>query len=108
MNVSLKVTIKVRVKGNMLLQSLQTLARVNSVNSTNILSLIPFMWNFFYEFTSKWLICKCMEIVYWEKEWRLENKYKSKVKENLLSPSLNEKLGLDLTLELIWFRVKKS
>jgi len=52
--------------------------------------------------------CKCMEIVYWEKEWRLENKYKSKVKENLLSPSLNEKLGLDLTLELIWFRVKKS
>jgi hypothetical protein len=43
MNVGLKVTIKVRVKDNMLLQSLQTLARVNSVNSTNILSLIPFM-----------------------------------------------------------------
>ncbi len=105
MNVGLKVTIKVRVKDNMLLQSLQTLARVNSVNSTNILSLIPFMWIFFYECTSKWLICKCMEIVYWEKEWRLENKYKSKVKGNLLSPSLNEKLGSDLTLELIRFRV---
>jgi hypothetical protein len=43
MNVGLKVTIKIKVKDNVLLQSLQTLAKANLVDSTNILSLIPFM-----------------------------------------------------------------
>jgi hypothetical protein len=43
MNEGLKVTIKIIVKENMLLQSLQTLAKANLVDSTNILSLIRFM-----------------------------------------------------------------
>ncbi len=46
MNEGLKVTIKIIVKENMLLQSLQTLAKANLVDSTNILSLIRFMWIF--------------------------------------------------------------
>ncbi len=44
MNAGLKVTIKIKVKDNVLLQSLQTLTKANLVDSTNILSLISFMW----------------------------------------------------------------
>jgi hypothetical protein len=43
MNAGLKVTIKIKVKDNVLLQSLQTLTKANLVDSTNILSLISFM-----------------------------------------------------------------